>query len=122
MIVWLTLGILAFLMFYLSGLLSPEHTLLKILTIIFGLLFIIILSKAAFENQDYCEVVVHNQTTTYNTTDFNYEYFCSDNPKTTFTTSFKLTLSYFFVFLLYVFIYFNKEIFEWIEKKIGRAL
>ena len=122
MIEWLAVGIIAFLMFYLSSILTEQHVLLKLLTIVFGLLFIILLSKSALENKNFCDVVVQNQTVQGNTTTFNYQHYCNENVKTTSNTSFKLTLSYLALFFIYVFIYFNKEIFSWISSKLGGRL
>lgn len=114
------LGVVAFIMFYFSSTLEKEHVFLKLLTIFFGIFFILLIPKVAIDNHDYCEVVKINETVSGNLTTNGYDRLCYDNTSTTDNRFFWLAGSYFAIFVIYCFLYFGNDVLTQIAKFFGK--
>ena len=80
---------LAFLLFYISNNLSEKHYLLKLICLVFILIYIILLSKTTLDYQDNCAILLSNTTNITNTTLYSYDYICFPNSNTTSTIFYK---------------------------------
>ena len=85
-------GVLSFLCFYVAFNINRQsegretqftQQFLQLLMIVFGLLFLLVVTKANLDLTNYCPVVANESLTMGNTTSFTYDRVCFDNPNNT---------------------------------------
>lgn len=112
------IAVLLFLVLYTAFSLEQKHFLLKVLLVAVAFFSMVLIPKAALDNQDYCEVVVSGANiTTANYTAYDYERQCFDNDNTTTLTFFRGALWFGRFILAYLFIY---VIYEFWGERIGK--
>jgi hypothetical protein len=106
------ISLMSFLFLYFCFQINEEHFLLKLLSIFFFLLTIILIPRAAI--QDVCFNELTNQTVIDNTTFFEYDYNCySPNPSNINVSFTRIPIWFFRLFVTYFAIYL---FYFWVQK------
>lgn len=85
---------------------KKEHFLLQLLASFFFVSLLLLIPKAALDNQNNCNIVIANETISFNTTSYDYKYFCEENISNTETTFFKIIVYFQRIFYGYIILYF----------------
>lgn len=110
----LGIGITAFLIIYFAFQWDKEeHWLLQLICSFVFIFLIMLIPKAAIDNEDYCQVTLMNETITQggNLTTNAYTYLCFTNTKATTNTFYKAIWWFIRFFILYIFLYFTYVVF-----------
>lgn len=101
------IGVSAFLLIFLfSKLDDKEHFGLRLLILGFMFYLLILVGKAAIDEQDHCIDFIKNQTTiNENVTEFGYDRFCVENTLNTSDTFFVTITRLFWLFMIYMFVF-----------------
>lgn len=116
------LGIVSFLMLYLSFNLDSKdkgQRALKTFSICFVIFLLVLVPKAVMDYKDTCEITVQNETTTANQTFYTYNQTCITNTHTTPTIFMTSYLWYIGIFGIFMLIYVVYEVFSFLTR-IGK--
>ena len=123
------LGLVAFLLLYLSFKLDSEdkgQKALKFFTVCFVIFLLALIPKVAVDNEGYCEFVVQNETVydADNRTDFAYDRICVSNPNATTSIFFTSYMWYIGIFGLWFLVYIIYEVFSYLIRlgKLGDGM
>lgn len=86
----LGIGLVCFLILYLSNSLNNDHEHLKRYIALVFIFTLLLIPKAMMDDRDYCEVIIANETLTGNVTSYQYSRQCFTNDNTTATSLYKI--------------------------------
>jgi hypothetical protein len=96
---------------------DKKHFLLQILFLGFIVFIMVLVGKASFDEKDHCNWLVSNSTTSGLTTSYDYVYSCSENTNSTHQTFYTLTVWIMRIVMIYVFLYFSFEVFNFFRSR-----
>lgn len=109
-------GVCAILIYFAFSWDKNEHWILQLLVSLIVVFLLILVPKAAIDDANRCDIVVANSTAAGNTTSYQYEEFCSENPNSTSTTFLKSMVFFSRLFITYLVVYFNWVL--WVKKRL----
>lgn len=113
-------GILSFLFLYFAFKLEKKHFILQLTAVVFSVILMFLVSKAALDAQTSCEPILQNQTVTGNMTSFTYTTFCSETNANTGLYSFRTIATFMTIFFIYIFLYIIWETVDYKKIMGGR--
>jgi len=113
-------SVVSYLLVYISFKLDEEHTLLRILTLMFAVVMMVMIPAVTVNENRYCDILLLNETVNGNETTYNYNHTCFDSPYNTPQTFNKIMLGYLLVFILYITIYYAYTALRFANDAIGR--
>ena len=101
---------------------GQDHVFLQFLFVGLIMASLMLLGKAALDNNDYCDFVAVNATVNGSLTQYDFAYECVENDNSTAQTFFDITLWLFRIYIAYVMVYIFYYFFSRIrENMFGRV-
>jgi len=111
------IGIAAFiLVFWVFQFDRKEHFLLQLLTSLFFISLLVLLGKAAIDQNEVCDIVVNQTIDDGSAVTYDYDRVCFEKGSNTGTTFFKTTVWFQRIFITYIIFYFIYAF--WLKNKI----
>jgi len=104
------ISVVCFALLYSAFNVDKEHTLLRIILIMSALFLLLLVPKSNLDDKDNCSFEVSNSTINYNTTSYNYDYFCSSNTNQTAETFYGRYLTLLIIISTYIIVFFSKDV------------